>query len=222
MDSNQSVIQVIKIFEARAAKKILELQRLSYRVKLCAMLKPSLSRIVLIGFSALTLIGCVPNQAASVRTLHSGIPMLESEVWTLEIRNNKTGDLSKAKYQLKGGIQKPATEPDGSNSIRSGQFVLKAPKLPPEMEFAEISFGQVTGLVIYFKQSNGKNSLDVIPDTSKIITDPKNRLVGQPLGGCSFIGWQDSATEFSGVFVDNLIVDATGTCQLKLNLQPNA
>jgi hypothetical protein len=176
------------------------------------MLKSSLSLIVLIGFSALTLIGCVPKEAANVRATHFGIPMLESEIWTLEI-NNKTGELSNAQYQLKGSIQKPAIEPDGSNSIRSGQFVLKAPKLPPEMEFAEITSGQVTGLVIYFKQSNGKNSLDVIPDTSKIITDPKNRLVGQPLGGCSFVGWQDSATKFSGVFVDNLIVDVTGTCQ---------
>jgi hypothetical protein len=181
------------------------------------MLKPSLSRIVLIGFSALTLIGCVPNNAASTRAPHLGIPILESEVWTLEIRDNKTGALSNAQYQLKGGIQKPAIEPDGSNSIRSGQLVLKAPKLPPEMEFAEIASDQVTGLVIYFKQPNGKNSLDVIPDTSKIITDPKNRLVGQPLGGCSFVGWQDSATEFSGVFVDNLIVDVTGTCQFKTN-----
>ncbi len=167
----------------------------------------------MLGFFALTLFGCAPNKATSVRAPHFGVPLLENEIWTLEIRNNKTGELSNARYQLKGSIQKPAIEPDGSNSIRSGQLVLKAPKLPPEMEFAEITFGQVTGLVIYFKQPNGKNSLDVIPDTSKIITDPKNRLVGQPLGGCSFVGWQDSATEFSGVFVDNLIVDVTGTCQ---------
>ena len=179
------------------------------------MLKPFLNRIVLIGFSALMLLGCAPNKASSVRAPHFGIPMLASEIWMLEIRNNKTGELSKAEYQLKGNIQKPSIEPDGSNSIRSGQFLLKAPKLPPEMEFAEITFGQVTGLVIYFKQSNGKNSLDVIPDTSKIITDPKNRLVGQPLGGCSFVGWQDGVTELGGVFVDNLIVDVTGTCQLK-------